>query len=264
LSGADRRAFDAWVEESWARFVPPLSFTEVRKGVQALVRLRDANEGGETALRRAYEGQGKRAAAATYLSWLRFLAAYHACEMLEVPERGPYRRLWDLGCGCGASGAGLARALGGSPAIQGLDRSGWALDEARETWSSFGLAGRAQREDLPDAFPTAGRGELIVLGWCLGELDARGRRRVAARSISAARRGATVLALDELTPRPTWWQEFADALAPAGAFEQPLRVSIERPQRVKAMDKAARNDNQVLALRALLMGPTSERREVSR
>ena len=262
LSGADRAAFDGWVEESWARYVPPLSFAEVRKGVQALVRLRETREGEEAPLRRAYEGQGKRAAAATVLSWLRFLAAYHACEMLELPGRGPYQRLWDLGCGCGASGAGLARALGGRLAIQGIDRSGWALGEAGETWSAFGLSGRPRREELPEAFPNAGRAELIVLGWCLGELDARGRRRVAARALSASRRGATLVVLDELAPKPTWWPELADALGPAGALEQPLRVSIERPQRIRAMDKAARQDNQVLAMRALVVGPPA-RREAS-
>ena len=36
LSGDLRDAFDAWLEGTLARFVPPLTFTELRRGVQAL------------------------------------------------------------------------------------------------------------------------------------------------------------------------------------------------------------------------------------
>ncbi len=78
---------------------------------------------------------------------------------------------------------------------------------------------------------------------------------MAARSTSAIRRGATLLVLDELSPRPDWWNAFVEELGSLDPLDQPLRVSIERPLKVKAMDKAARLDHQVLALRALVAGP---------
>ncbi|MEN6631590.1 MAG: hypothetical protein ABFD84_04115, partial [Candidatus Polarisedimenticolia bacterium] len=63
-----REAFDAWLEGTVSRFVPPLTFTELRKGAQALSTLYVERRGGGGLATRAIEGTGKRAALATYFA----------------------------------------------------------------------------------------------------------------------------------------------------------------------------------------------------
>jgi precorrin-6B methylase 2 len=254
LSGPTRATFDAWAGATWTRYVPPLTFTEVRKGVQALERVYDARDVSPKEAARATEGHGKRAALATYLAQIRFLTAWHAAEMLDLVETPP-RRIVDVACGTGATGAALARACGGRVSVIGIDRSGWALEEARETWQHFAIEGRAQRGEVPEAMPRADAADLIAVGWVLGELPPSSRAGLLRQVDAACRRGAGLLVLEPLVRPHGWWLEWSDRLRAHGVREEAIRVAIDRPELVRRMDKAARQDHQVVAARALGLPP---------
>src|SRR5690606_29642512 len=57
-------------------------------------------------------------------------------------------RIVDLGCGTGAAGAAWGSALEPAPALTGIDRHPWALDEAAWTYRFFGVRARTVRGDL--------------------------------------------------------------------------------------------------------------------
>jgi SAM-dependent methyltransferase len=254
LTGETREAFDRWLAATLARHIPPLNFTEVRKGVQALSTLYVHDRKAGRIAARSVDGMGKRAALATYYAALHFVTLHHALEMIGPESFGPVQRILDLGCGTGAAGAALALGLGqpAPPSIVGVDRSGWALEEARETWAAFGLDGRAVRGELPLAAPRAGAGDLVLFGWSLGELPNE-ERGAHFRSIAAAlRRGAGLLVLEPLSGRITpWWNEWAELLAEEGVRAELVRVVIQRPLFVADMDKASGLDHQIVGARVL-------------
>jgi SAM-dependent methyltransferase len=249
-----RTSFDRWLEETVSRHRRELTFTEIRKGVQALSSLyvERRDEGGLAP--RAVEGRGKRAALACYYAPLHFLTVHHAIRMVgdELPAPD---RIVDLGCGTGAVGAAAATTLDAGCQIVGCDRSGWALGEARETWNAFGLPGRARRSELPRGIPAPAAGDLWCCGWFLSELLPADREYVLGRLRGGVGRGARVLLLEPLSTRVSpWWQEWCDALEPAGVRSELVRVSIHRPRFIAEMDKAARLDHQVIGGRVLI-GP---------
>ncbi len=252
LAGETREAFDRWLDTTLARHMPPLNFTEIRKGVQALSTLyvHDRPEGRIGA--RSIEGMGKRAALATYYAALHFITAHHALTMIGPDTVRPVRRILDLGCGTGATGAALALLLPEAPSIVGLDRSGWALDEARETWAAFGLSGRAIRGELPLAAPRAGQGDLVAFGWSLGELPEQDRGASFRYITASLRRGAVLFVLEPLAGRISpWWNEWAELLADEGIGAELIRVVIQRPLFVADMDKAAGLDHQIIGARVM-------------
>jgi len=255
LSGDLRDAFDAWLEGTLARFVPPLTFTELRRGVQALNDLWNRAGSGSALARRVTEGTGKRAALATYFAALRFLVTHHALEMVG-DTLGPVREVVDAGCSTGAVGAAVARTIAPGARVIGIDRSGWALDEARRTWEAFGLAGRAVREELPHGLPFPARGRLLVLGWTASRLDPAPRERLLARAVAHAKKGGGLLVLEPLSRKAGvgWWNEWAERLAPVGVREETIRVAIHRPRFIREMDRAARLDHQVIGARVLVGG----------
>ncbi len=254
--------FDAWLTGTLSRFVPPLTFTEVRKGVQALSSLYVERRREGRLATRAIEGTGKRAALATYYAALHFLTAHHALRMIERERLGPVRRVADLGCGTGAVGAAVGATLDGVREIVGFDRSGWALEEAERTWGAFGLKGRPVREDLPGAVPRGGPGTLLVFGWSASELGEEELAGLLRRIIGALRKGSTLFLLEPLSTRVTpWWETWKTALAPHRVQEELIRVAIDRPGFVRDMDKAARLDHQVIGARLLYGGARVGRAE---
>ncbi len=252
LSGALRTRFDAWLGANRERYEAELTFTEIRKGVQALGELYAERRGQRGLAEKASEGRGKRAAHATYFAALHFLTTCHAIEMADPETFGRVRRIHDLGCGTGATGAAAALSLPAPVRVTGYDCSRWALDEARASYGVLGVDGRTQRAELPEGFPRAGRGDLLALGWTLSELPAAARRVLVKRIVTAAKRGAALLVLEPLSLElGDWWFELARELEALGIGEFPIRVSIERPRFIQHMDKAARLDHQVVGARLL-------------
>lgn len=259
-----RGPFDAWLEACVARHSEGLLFAEIRKGVQALSSLYVERRAGSDLSARAIDGHGKRAALATYYAPLHFLAAWHAMHAL-LAALGPgwgsgVKTLWDLGCGTGATGAAIAGAIPESepaqrPAVVGIDRSGWALGEARRTYGAFGLACKTRRGALPAAFRRAGAGELVALGWSLNELDDAGRDHMLERLVASLERGGRVVVLEPLaTAAAPWWPAAAGALEPYGARAIEWRLPLERPQWIHELDRASGLDHRVLGARALAAG----------
>jgi SAM-dependent methyltransferase len=252
-----RTSFDRWLEETVERHRRELTFTEIRKGVQALSALYVERRGEGGLATRAVEGRGKRAALACYYAPLHFLTVHHALRMAGDELPAP-RRIVDLGCGTGAVGAAAALTLDGACPLVGCDRSGWALDEARETWSAFGLAGRARRGDLPRGAPPPEAGDLWCCGWFVSELDEGARADLLRRLRRAVRRGGRVLVAEPLSTRVSpWWQEWTEELARDDVRSELIRVSIHRPRFVAEMDKAARLDHQVIGARVLIGPPAA-------
>lgn len=252
LTGELRSLFDEWLESTLGRYLPPLNFTELRKGVQAISSLYVERRLEGRIAARAVEGVGKRAALATYYSALHFLTIHHAIRMLGKETFNDVNRVVDLGCGCGASGAAAATLIPGPPVMLGIDRSGWALEEVPRTWGAFGLTGRWIRGEAPLAAPRPVAGDLVVFGWCLSEMDEADRAASFKYLAGALRKGSALLIAEPLAGRILpWWKDWQEELALEGIRGEVIRVAIDRPLFIQDMDKASGLDHQVLGCRIL-------------
>jgi len=255
LGGDAAPAFDRWLAEAVSRHTRELAFREVRKGVQALSSLYVERREGTDLAARAIEGRAKRAAIATYYAALHFLTVSHAMSQIGVERLGAVSEVHDLGCGTGAAGAAVALALPGPPRVAGVDRSGFALAEARRTWAAFGLRARARRGRLPDAAPRPLAGQLWVLAWAVNEMDERARAELLARILRAIEAGVRVLVFEPLAgPANPDWSAWAQALAARGVQEAAPKVRVALPAWLADLDRAAGLDHRVLGAR-LLAGP---------
>jgi hypothetical protein len=242
-----------WLSALQARHLKNLTFPEVRRGLQALSSLY-VQRRGKIASGAALDGAGKRAAFALYLGPLHFLIVREVVRALGAGERAPDRIL-DLGCGTGAAGAAWALEARPHPEIEGVDRSGWAADEARWTLRTLGLRGRAQAGDL-DRAPLPGRGAGIVAAFTVNELDDAARGRLLPRLIEAAGHGARALVVEPIAKRiAPWWRDWAAAFAAAGGRQDEWRFPAALPPPLAAMDRAAGLDHRELLARSLWIGP---------
>ena len=261
LEGAVRADFDRWLDEGVARVSPPLSFREVRKGVQALSSLYVERREGRDLSARAVEGEGKRAALSTYYAPLHFLCAWHlfgdpegAGASLAEPET-----LFDLGCGTGAAGAAVARRLPRAPRVIGIDRSGYALREARRTYAAFGVAGSTRRGRLPRALPKAREGDLWLFGYALNEFSDSDREDTLRALCEGLATGVRAIILEPLAGAATrWWPAWRRELEPLGVRFGTVKRSLARPEWIARLDRAAALDHRVLGARVAWGGPGLE------
>ena len=270
LEGSVRAAYDVWQERAHARFSPPLTFAEIRKGLQALSLLYVERRGEGDLAARSLDGDGKRAAFACFYAPLHFLTLFHA---LRARELGPVTRVVDAGCGTGASGAGVALAIAAhsgkpAPELLGIDRSGFALGEARRTAADLGLRAAWKRGALPRALPPLKSGDLVCLGWCANELPGAVRDAVGETLLAAAARGVGVVVAEPLASGVTpWWRDWVAAFAEHGGASIEARFRLALPALVKQLDRAAGLDHQEIGARVLCVparelasSPTSRRR----
>jgi SAM-dependent methyltransferase len=256
LVGQLRDAFDAWLEATVARFLPPLTFPELRRGVQALSSLYVERRGEGRLAERALEGAAKRAAFACFYAPLHFLTLHHALAELRFPAagEGPPSRVCDLGCGSGAAGAAVATRFERRPAVVAVDRSGFALGEARHTYRAFGVTARTRRGALPAALPTPRAGDLWVLGWAVNECAPAVEAALRERLVRAVGAGVSLLVAEPLaTAAAPWWRDWERAFATSGARSTELKVRVELPLALARLDRAAGLDHRPLGARLLVV-----------
>jgi SAM-dependent methyltransferase len=255
LDGALRGAYDAWQERALARFLPPLTFQELRRGVQALSSLYVERRGGGDLASRSLDGAGKRAAFACFYAPLHFLTLFHA---LRGEALGAPQRIVDVGCGTGAAGAalacGLASASSPAPRLLALDRSGFALAETRHTHAAFGLRGATRRGSLPGALPELRAGDLAIVAWCANELAEEARSGLLAALLRGAAQGAGIVVAEPLaTGAAPWWRAWVSAFEPAGGRSREARARLDLPDFLARLDRAAGLRHEELGARVLVV-----------
>ena len=241
--------FSAYYEALEARHLSELTFAEVRRALSALSSIY-VERRGRLAEGAAFDGAGKRAAFALYYGPIHFLLVREIVRGLGLPAP---RRILDLGCGTGAAGA--AWALSGEPRarVEGVDRSGWAVAEARWTFARLGLEGRASRGDVSTTSlpkPPAG----ILAAFTVDELAEEPRRHLRGRLLDAAGSGTSVLVVEPISRRVNpWWPEWAKAVLAAGGREDEWRFRPELPERLALLGKAAGLESRELSGRSLAL-----------
>jgi SAM-dependent methyltransferase len=242
--------FAAYYEALEARHLAELTFAEVRRALQALSSVY-VERRGRMADGAVFDGAGKRAAFALYYGPMHFLLVREIVRALGL--RTP-RRILDLGCGTGAAGAAWALECEPRARVEGVDRSGWAVTEARWTFARLALDGRVTRGDAATA-PLPGPSAGILAAFTVNELPEEPRRRLLERLVEAARVGSTVLVVEPISRRVNpWWPEWAEAVRTAGGREDEWRFRPALPDRLALLGKAAGLDSRELTGRSLALG----------
>lgn len=241
--------FPAFYAALEARHRAELSFPEVRRALQALsslyVERRERIAGGG-----ALEGRGKRAAFALYYGALHFLLVREVVRALGPALPAP-RRVLDLGCGTGTAGAAWALEALPPAAVEGVDRSGWAVAETRFTLRELGIAGTATRGDAVTAGREGARCGLVA-AFTANELAEQERERLLARLLAAGAAGAPVLVVEPISRRVSpWWPAWRDAFVAAGGREDEWRFRPQLPPSLALLAKAAGLDARELTGRSL-------------
>jgi hypothetical protein len=263
MTSAHDPRFQGWLEALETRHLAELTFAEVSRALRSLSATYVGRRGklGQGA---ALSGAGKRAAFALFYGPLHFLLVREIVRSLGLAaERagspGGARSapvLIDLGCGTGAAGAAWASQDGRPPALLGIDRHPWALEEAAWTYRHFGLRARVRRGDL--ARVEAPRGPAAwVAAFTLNELPAEARDAVLSRLLARAGHGDRVLIVEPVARAiAPWWDVWRDRFLAAGGRADEWRVRLERPEIVARLDRAAGLDHRELTGRSLSIGRT--------
>ena len=239
-----------WLEALEKRHLKDLTFPEVRRALQALSSLY-VERREKIASGAALEGAGKRAAFALYYGPLHFLLVREVVRALGAGSP-PSSRVVDLGCGTGAAGAAFALESGRA-VVAGVDRSGWAVDEARFTLAQLGLPGSARKGDVRD-LPHVGREDAVVAAFTVNELPEVSREALRQRLLAAAEAGARVLVVEPLARRALgWWADWAQAFAGRGGRHDEWRFPAGLPPLLARLDRAAGLDHRDLTGRSLYL-----------
>jgi SAM-dependent methyltransferase len=244
--------FVHWFNALERRHLTNLSFSEVRKGIQALSSLYVERRGGIDR-GHVFSGAGKRAAFAMYFGPLHFLLVREIVRALDarLPQR---TSILDLGCGTGAAGAAWALAFEARPQLIGVDRNSWALQECRWTYQQLGVQGKAKAADLDTLRIPANTA--VIAAFTINELDLHLREHFRREFTRHAEDGAPVLIVEPIARRLTsWWDEWSQEWGARGGRADEWRFPIELPDRLKLMDKASGLSHRELTGRSLWLPP---------
>jgi SAM-dependent methyltransferase len=236
-------ALQNWLADLEKRHLSDLTFAEVSRALRALssayVERRETLASGS-----ALDGAGKRAAFALFYGPLHFLLVDAIAHALQIhPSRGGV--VVDLGCGTGAVGASLAVATSASRVI-GIDRSQWALGEARRTYRAFGLTSILQPADVTRRRLPPDRAT-IVAAYVLNEIPDEPRDDLLARLVARAGRGDRVLIIEPIAVSVApWWRRWEDKVRAVGGRADVWRFPVDLPAVVAKLDRAARLDHREL------------------
>lgn len=249
--------FTDWLAALEARHLADLRVPEVTRALRALssayVERRHKVAGGGT-----LDSAGKRAAFALFYGPLHFLTVSSIVEAVGAGT-GPVKSVVDLGCGTGVAGAAWALAAGGAPAVTGIDRHPWAVDEARWTYRHFGLRSHTIGGDLT-RIPRLSRGTAIVAAYAMNELPEAARTALERRLLEAAAGGTRVLVVEPIARSLTpWWKAFADRAVAAGGRADEWRLAADLPPLLRLFDKAAGLDHRELTARSVYIAAGGQR-----
>ena len=168
--------FDDWVAALEARHLADLRVPEVTRALRALSsayverrrRAARAHGGARERARRAGQRRKTRGIRAV-LRPAAFHRRHRGHSRARARQRDAPKTILDLGCGTGAAGAAWALACRSMPAVVGIDRHPWAIDEAQWTYQQLGVHGRARQGDVARS-PAPRRGEAVVAAYVLNEL----------------------------------------------------------------------------------------------
>lgn len=238
-----------WVTALETRHLADLRVQEVTRALRALST---AYVERRRAVRGTLDSAGKRAAFALFYAPLHFLAADHVVRSLGA-EAPPPATIVDVGCGTGAAGAAWALAAGSTPAVLGLDRHPWAVEEARWTYRQLGLRGQARRSDI-SRLPVMRSRDAAIAAYVLNELPDAVRVSVEDQLLAAAARGSRVLILEPIARSiAPWWDGTAARVRAAGGRADEWRFAATLPPLVQLLDRAAGLKHGEITLRSLYL-----------
>jgi SAM-dependent methyltransferase len=221
----------------------------VRRAVQALSSLY-VERRGRLAQGRDLDSAGKRAAFALYFAPLHFLVVREVVRALDAAAPPP-STIVDLGCGTGAAGAAWALEANGRSDVHGIDRSGWAVAEARWNLAQLRLRGRASRGSA-ETTPLPRRRGAVIAAFTVNELSDAAREALLPRLVAAGRQGARVLVVEPIARRlAPWWGTWAAAFREVGGREDDWSFPATLPPRLALLDRASGLDHRELKGRSL-------------
>lgn len=238
------------------RHAAPLRRSEFLKAIRAL-SARYVERRATLADRSPLDSAGKRAAFAAYYAPLHYLTVRHVLGALGSSS-APLTRIVDLGCGTGVAGAAWA-GRDSHAMVHGIDRNGWAVDEAVWTYRTLGVSGRAKRGDLLRAAESlVARRERqldktgVILAWSSNELDAPARNRLRATLVEVGRSGAAILIVEPISRRAApWFDDWAAAMTKVGGRQDEWSFDEPRPAALTSIDAEVGFDRAALTARSL-------------
>ena len=247
--------FEEWVAALEKRHLANLRLSELTRALRALSsayveRRNTVGRGGPL------DSAGKRAAFALFYAPLHFLTATYVVHALNEAMTPAPSSVLDVGCGTGAAGAAWALACGGTPAVTGIDRHPWAVDEARSTYRMLKLKGSARQGDV-GRLPRLDRGSAAIAAYVLNELSPDARTRVLEQLFAAGAHGVRVLILEPIARAVTpWWDDAASQAAQQGGRADEWRFRASLPPLLQTLDKAAGLDHRELTVRSIWLPGT--------
>jgi hypothetical protein len=246
-------ALSAWLDALIARHTSTLTRSEFLKAVRAL-SARYVERRSELPRRLPADSPGKRAAFAAFFAPLHLITVREIVRALRPPDT---THIVDLGCGTGTASAGWALAGDRSPAILGIDRQPWALDEAVWNWRSLGLVGRKRRADMVRSTESFAResldaGTSLVAAWSANELDPDARAALLRALLALSDRGCRVLVIEPLARSAVpWWNDWTRAWQTRGGQAAEWKLETALPTALAALSDEAGFRRETLGARTL-------------
>jgi protein-L-isoaspartate O-methyltransferase len=242
--------FDQWVAALEKRHLANLRLPELTRALRAVSsayveRRHTVARGGPL------DSAGKRAAFALFYAPLHFLTAMHVIQHLSEAVTPAPSTVLDIGCGTGAAGAAWAVACAGVPAVTGIDRHPWAVEEARWTYRMVAQKGSARVGDVA-RLPRLAPGSAAIAAYVLNELAPDVRTRVLEQLLGATDRGVRVLILEPIARAVApWWDDAASEALKGGGRADEWRFPPRLPPLLQTLDKAAGLDHRELTVRSI-------------
>jgi hypothetical protein len=240
--------FLIWHDSLEKRYLSALTFQEVRRAVQALsaiyVEQRERIDSGAV-----LNGAGKRAAFAMFYAPIHFLFVREVVRALGAAQTIPTAIL-DLGCGTGTAGVAWALECNPIPKLMGVDRHPWVLEECNWTYRAFGLRASTRGSDIRTV--RVPPNTAVISAFTMNELDDENRGRFLKEFSKVSREGSPVLIIEPIARRlAKWWDPWAVAFKANGGREDQWRFTVELPEKLRLMDRAAGLDHRELTGRSL-------------